>query len=272
MAVAQYRTAPSGDNMKIVTFQVSRKPTGLFDKFNMGEAFYYIDWSDLSDPTQTLQKQIINNYANYKLQSAACQRGVRPIMYAHNGDNPDYKIGDDITGYIKPFDLSKDDADEACAKYAVVEYGIREVISRDTDALEQRHFNVELHAVVLLNKENEYWGHIYAWVSPTEHNYCFAMGIRSRVDSILLSKVGKTVRNVSGYLLEGVRQFALSKGCHTIIIPSPMPVMKGILTKLGFAHDQEFAQSLSDAIVGISIAPRHSKSNEYYYRTATAEI
>src|SRR5690625_2651639 len=81
----------------------------------------------------------------------------------------------------------------------------------------------EYYVVVLLYK-GEYYGHIYTWRLIGEHSdICMAVGIRGRVDLIFL---GDRLQDLSRYLFEGVRMFALSKGCHSIVVPLPYEHMK----------------------------------------------
>jgi len=79
------------------------------------------------------------------------------------------------------------------------------------------------------------------------------MGIRNRVDSLFIKYTNENLRNVSYYLLEGVRRFALSKGAANIIITYPRLIMQKILPTLGFVRTEE--KEISDKLIGQSIAP-----------------
>lgn len=94
-------------------------------------------------------------------------------------------------------------------------------------------YNVVTYAVVVLWR-GVYYGHIYAWMSPTNKDYVFAIGIRSTVENWLLKGTDRGLDHVSAYLLEGVRQFALSNGARNVAIVDPRAVMIPILLNYGF--------------------------------------
>ena len=119
-----------------------------------------------------------------------------------------------------------------------------DITNRDRDILNQKTWNVTTYAIVVLYK-GEYFGHIYAWLSPIDPSLCFAMGIRGRADSVFRED---DLRNVSHYLLEGVRRFAKAKGCRTMVITHPLDVMRPILGRLNFR-----VTSISRTVIGDSL-------------------
>ena len=73
-----------------------------------------------------------------------------------------------------------------------------------------------------------------------------------------------------GYLIEGVRQFAIRNGCSSILIPYPMEIMKEILLKLGF---KENVALLEKEIIGVSCAPQHDcKPSKCYIKNTEKAI
>lgn len=77
--------------------------------------------------------------------------------------------------------------------------------------------------------------------------------VRNRVDSLFTRYFENNLKNVSHYLLEGVRRFALSKAADNFIITSPRPIMQRILPTLGFQR-----VSIPTTLIGSSIAPTRS--------------
>ena len=104
-----------------------------------------------------------------------------------------------------------------------------EVLYRDSDVF-NRSVSQMPYALVLLDEENNYCGHIYVWIYE---NNIYCMGIRNNVKS-LFSK--SKLKNVSTYLLEGVRRFALHFGFNDFNMMMPVSKMKFILeNKFHFA-------------------------------------
>ena len=65
-------------------------------------------------------------------------------------------------------------------------------------------FNVD---IIMMIFDNRYYGHIYTWFSPkVGSKYLFFIGIRSRIDNILLTECKKNVKGIAYYLLEGVER------------------------------------------------------------------
>ena len=138
----------------------------------------------------------------------------------------------ELMPYGLPDKLTKD---KVCRKFKQRYRAYGEVLNRDQDALTKVVNNVELY-VTLAFQDDIYQGHIYTWISPTDSNYCFSMGIRNRVDALILRELDSSdlVRGVSYYLFEGVRRLALAKGCSEIYVATPTRIMRPILEKLQF--------------------------------------
>ena len=89
----------------------------------------------------------------------------------------------------------------------------------------------------MLLKDDKYHGHIYTWVSPTNPYRCLMIGIRNRVDNIFQSSED-IIRGIAPILLEGVRRFAVIKGCNQITVAHPLRPMIPILEYHGFEPDE----------------------------------
>jgi len=134
--------------------------------------------------------------------------------------------------------------DPLCLKFLEIVDSYEDVLERDDEALSQMDFNVRTYVVVIVYQD-VYFGHIYAWINPQYPNYCMAMGIRNRVDSIFLKD---RLRNISTYLLEGVRRLAVALNCDRIIITNPMLTMGIIAENLGFVPTTVPAD-----VIGVSV-------------------
>lgn len=185
------------------------------------------DWSS-KDPvllSEALNCQIENNWEDYIQLLFMCDspQGFENALYTTTHlDNQDQ--------IVKDYYRSPEQKAEQCAKFLARLKGLFDVFERDQEVFNQTNWNVQTYAIVVLYK-GEYFGHIYTWISPVEKWICFAMGIRGRVDSVFSKD---NLQNLSGYLLEGARRFALAKGCRAIVVTHPLDVMKSILTKMGF--------------------------------------
>jgi len=203
---------------------------------------FSVDWDsvDSEQLSINLNNQVRNNYMDLRALKFLCQES-------------DLNMGTIVTidneVYIKSLHLSKQQKQEACQNFLQWNEDYTEVISRDQDALTYDDVRVQLYALVLIY-DGVYQGHIYSWLSPYDPNYCFAMGIRNRVDSIFTRYQETNLKNISHYLIEGVRRFALSKGTSNIIITYPKPIMEKILPTLGFERI-----SIANKLMGASIAP-----------------
>lgn len=188
---------------------------------------YPVDWSS-DDPkrlSEALNSQIKNNYTDFSQLDILCRNpaGFEQVLYTTNFVEGTQEL-------VKNYYKSPEQKAEQCKKFLQRFHGLVDVLERDQDVFNQRTWNVQTYAIVVLYK-GEYFGHIYTWVSPVDPSLCFAMGIRGRVDSVFIED---NLQNLSHYLLEGVRRFALAKGCSSIVVTHPLDTMKSILTRLGF--------------------------------------
>ena len=185
---------------------------------------YVVDWSS-DNLFETLNNQVKNNYTDINQLSAMCEfpPGYEQALYT-----TDYT--DNIFRIVTDYYTTAEKKTLQCQKFFKQFAGHVDVLERDQEVFNQTTWNVTTYAIVLLYK-GEYFGHIYAWLSPTDSTTCFAMGIRGRVDSVFRED---KLQNVASYLLEGVRRFALAKRASSIIITHPLPIMQIILSQLGF--------------------------------------
>jgi hypothetical protein len=158
----------------------------------------------------------------------------------------------------RAYNLQPNELQEGCNKLLKIYNDYAEIFSRDQDASEQYKFNVKLYTVVLLVND-VYQGHIYAWQSPSNKDYCFTMGIRNKVDTIFTKYENSDFKNVSAYLLEGVRRLSLSLGSIYMIVTHPRPIMKTILPKLGFIEIK-----IDEQLLGNSLAQKYIRQATYY--------
>jgi hypothetical protein len=199
------------------------------------------DWSskDTILLTQSLNCQIRNNYVDFEQLRVMC----------HNPEFQDelwtgiYNPTTDESSILKDYYISKEQKKRDCHRFSQRERGYTDVLSRDDDVFNQKGWNTTTYAIILFYG-GEYFGHIYAWVSPVDPSTCLGIGIRGRVDSVFRED---QLTNVAAYLLEGVRRFAFAKGCKTMIITEPLPVMRKILERMGFQR-----KSIRDEIIGRS--------------------
>jgi hypothetical protein len=185
--------------------------------------------------SEVLQNQILVNWLNLsQIMHRVNTPADTSICTYFNYDNIDYSA----FGNRKWIGRTYTKTNSVCQAYKKMYDGFLDALSRDTDATKHtryptyEEFNVEIYAIVLIDC-GEYHGHIYSWLSP-DKKVCCAMGIRTGIDAPLLKSTNCGLKNASGYLLEGVRRFALHKKVSEVVIANPIPVMRGILTMLGF--------------------------------------
>lgn len=111
---------------------------------------------------------------------------------------------------------------DSCTKLNISSIGYLDVLFKDHNVFNGLVSQMP-YALVLLDEENNYCGHIYVWIYE---NNIYCMGIRNNVKS-LFSK--SKLKNVSTYLLEGVRRFALHFGFNDFNVMMPVSKMKFIL-------------------------------------------
>lgn len=249
--------------LEIVCFRVTRprrmseigpRPSNSVKAFSMKDTFdefllrdvyrrgVPIDWSS-SDPTFLTAN--LNNLSwlnKWDLQSF--ERSCK------DSDEVSRVVFQNYSIQTKNLPLTLEQKNESCDKFISRIKDFSEILSRDEDALNYVDIKGDLYAVVLIY-QGEYQGHIYTWISPFDASYCFAMGIRNRLDSIFTVYSGNNLRNVSSYLFEGVRRFALSKGASHLIVPYPRPIMTQLLPKLGFVQTE-----IKQSLLRLSLAPQ----------------
>lgn len=193
----------------------------------------YIEWSaDLNSYqlSETLNNQVVLNSGNFKILGGMCEKIL-------DGEELDPKelftveIGKEGQFLEKSLGMSDIKlAKKVCENYdkVVFQRSQMDVLSRDHDILNNTDRFNNVHAIVVLDINNQYTGHIYAWLSP-DSKHLLAIGIRSRVDMIFLRAENRGMKNVADYLIEGLRLFALRLGVENIIIPRPLSHMQALL-------------------------------------------
>jgi hypothetical protein len=215
-----------------------------------------VDWSE--NPSKALRSQIMNNFADLVQLKVQCEPEMKILVTLDN----EMEV-------IKNYYVSRKQKQEDCERFSKRVGSYFETIERDQEVFEASDWNVTTYAVVLFY-EDVYYGHIYCWISPTNPEYCFAMGIRNRIDS---SFIQSDLKNVSMYLLEGVRRFALSKGCSYIAITHPVETMINILKKAGFETTPYYDLELKgrDRIITLESMGR-SLGGQYKYFAENNQI
>lgn len=187
------------------------------------------NWSARDRLSETLNCQIKNNRTDYDQLTLECFPKNNPQTH---GVLATYNFRNDKLRRVFNYYQSEEQKEQQCEKFSKRTFSYGDLFQRDEEVFNQVDWNVTTYAVVLL-LNGIYLGHIYTWVSPVDPSYCFAMGIRARVDQVFLPE---SFKNVSHYLFEGVRKFAQSKGCQTIIVTFPMLTIIELLKRLGFSH------------------------------------
>jgi len=209
---------------------------------------HIINWNsnNRDELSTTLNQQIYNEFIDIHILKMQCEDEDEKL-FVFRLDNENREFYD-----YRSYDLKQNEQREGCNKFLKHYKDYIEVFSRDQDALYQYKFDVKIYAVVLL-VNNIYQGHIYAWQSPYNKDYCFAMGIRNKVDTTFTKYEKSNFENVSSYLLEGVRRLTLSLGGIYTVVTHPKPVMKIILPKLGFEKTEIEEKLLGNGITQKSI-------------------
>lgn len=231
----------------LLVFPVLPRERARFPKISFTQLVNYA--FSLSDSLQVLNdklwSKIIEERINLLHLTMQCRKGgdVYKIVRWKSKDNythEDYR-------YL--------DHESLCNTFTQkIIVGYQDIFERDLEAFAQTDFNVDLYAVVLLNR-GEYFGHVYTWISPENPNLAFCIGIRSRVDWIFYkSKHGESTlvkTPISSLLFEGVRRFASIKGAKFMIIYQPLEVIRNIAPRIGF---DLLPEDLYDSkFIGISI-------------------
>lgn len=184
-------------------------------------AIFPIDWRIRNDLSKNLRQQIINSFVNLNLIKNSCENEENIRIF----ENKKYITGIYDERVHRKYNYDKD----KCDKFLKTIDSYMDIFARDNEALEQYKFKNQIYAIVLLYN-NEYYGHIYTWIS---YKRTFAIGIRARVDNLFLPDENK-LKNISYYLLEGVRNFSITMKTKSYNIVNPLPIMRDILSNLNF--------------------------------------
>nr|WIL03373.1 hypothetical protein Cplu_333 [Cedratvirus plubellavi] len=207
---------------------ISTRGEAVFPKINFKDLKDYT--FSISDSTETLNEKlwgkIIEERINLYHLATQCKskKDLYKLLRWPNKEDFTYE------------DYRYLDYEPLCATFTEkIIVGYQDVFERDLEAFGQVDFNVDLYAVVLL-VGGEYFGHVYCWISPTNPDLAFCIGIRSRVDWIFYkNKYQNRDRTpISSLLFEGVRRFALFKGALYMVIYQPLQVIRSIAPRIGF--------------------------------------
>jgi hypothetical protein len=174
---------------------------------------------------------------NFQLLTTSC---TDILDYHETGDKPrisELKSVIDSNTMLNYGNINDKRIINSCYQYDKGNFNkaYNDVLSRDHDVLSNVNYFNRVYAIVLLNKHQEYIGHIYSW-SSVDPNILFSIGIRSRPDMIFLRALDMGMKNISHYLIEGVRLLGKELGVNKIIIPKALRNMKTILIRdLGFS-------------------------------------
>lgn len=203
---------------------------------------------DATSLTLALNCQIKNNMLDFDQLESECINipGLEKYLVTTN-------YIDDKIVKVKNYYINTKQKEEQCGKFLIRKSAYLDVFWKDDDVMNQKDWDVQTYAVVALYN-NKYIGHIYTWVSPIDTTLCFAMGIRGRIDQIFAKE---RIRNVSTYLIEGVRRFAVAKECRMVIVTYPFATMVPILKGLGF---QQYTTSVT--LFQRSLAGKYVNDND----------
>lgn len=146
-----------------------------------------------------------------------------------------------------------------CKKYNEAVSAYEDTFNRDFNAFyqEKTKGDADINVCILFDDYYNYLGHIYCWVVG---DLCMGFGIRAKIDNFF----NKTHSNVSLYLLEGLRKFAIANNCNNIFIPDPLPNMEQILKKHGFVLSRRYQYNVRNKFMGYSSYISISDHNKNY--------
>lgn len=113
-----------------------------------------------------------------------------------------------------------------------------------TDVFKQDLLHSRDTAIVLLNNENVYYGHVYVWESSESSDTLMVIGIRTSV----INYLSQEVRGVAQLLFSGVSTFAKFHNYTKIQVEAPIGPMSRILSQMGFEH----VEKLKDMVINVS--------------------
>ena len=170
-----------------------------------GEVLVDVDWNS-GNKTEELNKQIkVNELLQRQLENW-CKKDPENINIITN-----YEKNEMINFAIE----NKKRIKETCNQYIRNRKNQYDVLSRDQDVFEvlrDRRSNIEINVVVVVDKNIGYIGHVYTWVSPTDKNLVFMIGIRSSPMMPFLRMIGKGVKNVAN-IIKRCRRFCKTEQC-----------------------------------------------------------
>lgn len=221
---------------EIYIFKVDKIPNHYSMKNHYsGEDLVDINWNS-KNQTLELNKQIIVNELLQRQLENWCRQDPENINI--------------ILGKNKMLNFIIEDKKkmrQTCQEYIKNRKNQYDVLSRDQDVfdlLENKNSNIDIHAVVAVNENMGYIGHVYVWSSPIDKNYVFMIGIRSSPMMPFLRMIDSGVKGVANILLGGVETFAKQNGANSIVILSPIGAMTAIAQKNGFIRTDEITKVL----------------------------
>lgn len=212
----------------IKIFPVEKTKVDFYNRnFTNSDSLNYIDWDGNIFDAFVNQLKINRVYFNNIEKGCTTGEDIK-LYFNYNPDYNFYKILTKklINQHTKTIKYSHD----LCLKFQKIKPDFIETFTWDYEFLndtDNQYNSYQRYAVVLLFN-NQYYGHIYCWKSD---DTCFCIGIRTRVDRIFIEDSPK---NISYYLLEGVRTFAKINNCEKMAVVSPLGIMPKILRTLNF--------------------------------------
>lgn len=221
---------------KIFKIEKVEDPFDIKDgEYNPEDVLIRIDWRDEGNYSEQLNKQVKYNLLLQIQLENNCRASVPnkdPISFyiiSNYGKN---------IGYIyeeKKFPTLR----EQCREYISSVRNDHDVLSRDHDIFttinkKSNQINVTFYALVVYDDEGFYVGHVYLWFSPHDPTFIFMIGIRVSPIMPFLRLQGYGFKNISGYILKKVEEFAKNNNANKIIIPNPIGKMEGIAVSNGF--------------------------------------
>lgn len=129
---------------------------------------------------------------------------------------------------------SVDDSEEIEETGQILQEFYRHHIPRTSDWFRSRPGNKTSTAVIVLDNNFKYLGHVYVWPSRSYFKTLDMIGIRTSV----LNLACREVRNVSHKIIASCLLFCLQYPANFkyLRIENPLPVMEGIAARLGFVN------------------------------------
>lgn len=123
----------------------------------------------------------------------------------------------------------------------------------DREIFKNEEPRTNFSAVIILNDQNYYAGHVYSWENEKDPNECAMMGIRSSVENILKRCAKQELSRLAFRLLEAVRQLCMKKCADYkdpdqcfISVKAPEGPMPFFLKQAGFRPYNYLTQAYED--------------------------